>query len=220
MPNILIVEKSGVIKEVTIKTFSQEELYKKAGFKTGNDFKMVHSWTIEIQKTSVTITLYGKSVGRAGQENKYEFPPPVDTILFFGSCILVSNVSSDNKTCGNLSIDQWEEIYETLYGGFEEIGDESETEEEDELDSDIPHLKDGFITYDEDEEFESDEDEDYESDEDEISTIKKKVKIVKNKKKTSSNPKKKVISFDKIDSNTCEESFLDCSSELIEEEYV
>lgn len=220
MPNILIVEKTGLIKEVAIKTFSQEELCKKAGFKTGNDFKMVHSWTIELQKTSVTITLYGKSVGRAGQENKYEFPPPVDTILFFGSCVLVSNVSSDNKTCGNLSIDQWEEIYDALYGGFEEIGDESETEE-DEIDSDVAQLKDGFMTCDEDEEFESDEDEDFESDEDEISAVKKKVKIVKNKKKNVNIQKKKTMPFDKINSdNTCEESFLDCSSELMEEEYV
>jgi hypothetical protein len=48
------------------------------------------------------------------------------------------------------------------------------------------------------------------------------VKIVKNKKNSNiNNQKKKVISFDKIDgNNTCEDSFLDCSSELVEEEYV
>lgn len=216
MPNILIVEKTGVIREVTIKTFSQEELYKKAGFKTGNDFKMVHSWTIEIEKISVTITLYGKSVGRSGQENKYEFPPPVDTILFFGNCILVSNVSSDNKSCGNLSSKQWEEIYETLYGGFEDICDESETSEDDIDDFDVATLKDVRITYNEEEEYESDEEEEFESDEDEISTIKKKVKTVKNKK---NNPKKKIVPFDKIDVISCEETFLDCSSELTEEAY-
>lgn len=215
MPNILIVEKTGVIREVTIKTFSQEELHKKAGFKTSNDFKMVHSWTIEIEKTSVTITLYGKSVGRSGQENKYEFPPPADTMLFFGNCMLVSNVSSDNKSCGDLSIEQWDEIYDTLYGGFEDIGDESETSEDD-ID-DIARLKDGRITYDE-EECESDEEDEFESDEDETTIVKKKVKTVKNKK-NNPNPKKKTIPFDKMDIVSCEETFLDCSSELTEEAY-
>ena len=216
MQNILIVEKTGVIKEISIKTFSQEELYKKAGFKNGNDFKMVHSWTIEIEEKSITITLYGKSSGRAGQENKYEFPPPVDTILFFGSCILVSNVSSDNKTCGNLSIEQWEQIYETLYGGFEDI-DESDDAEDDDIDSDI-RLKDGFI-YDEDDYETEEEDEYFESDEDEISR-KKKVNILKNNKK-SNNPKKKTTPlFDKIDIiKNDENTFLDCSFELSEEEY-
>lgn len=216
MQNILLVEKTGVIKEISIKTFSQEELYKKAGFKNGNDFKMVHSWTIEIEEKSITITLYGKSSGRAGQENKYEFPPPVDTILFFGSCILVSNVSSDNKTCGNLSIEQWEQIYETLYGGFEDI-DESDDAEDDDIDSDI-RLKDGFI-YDEDDYETEEEDEYFESDEDEISR-KKKVNILKNNKK-SNNPKKKTTPlFDKIDIiKNDENTFLDCSFELSEEEY-
>lgn len=213
MPNILVVEKTGVIKEVVMKTFSQEELYKKAGLKNGNDFKMVHSWTIEIEQKSVTITLYGKSCGRAGQENKYEFPPPVDTILFFGNCILVSNISSDDKTCGNLTIDQWDEIYETLFGGFEDIGDESETSEDD-VDSDVTRLKDGFIAYDEDE-YETEEDEEFESDEDEMPTTKK----VKNKNKKNK-PKKKTMTFDKIDANDSEKNtFLDCSYELTEEEY-
>ena len=224
MPSILVVEKSGVIKEVSLKSFSQEELYKKAGFKNADDFKSVHSWTMEIDGKSTTISLYGKSTGRAGQENKYDFPPPVDTILFFGSCVLVANVSSDGKTCDDLSSDRWEAIYEALFGGFEDIEDESE-ESEDDVDSDVPRTKDGYVKdgfvvdEDDDEDYESEED-DYETEEDEPQPKAKKVKAVKQPKTPSK--KKGATVFDKIDTMVSSEdmnTFLDCSSELVEEEY-
>lgn len=228
MQSILVVEKTGVIKEVSIKSFSQEELYKKAGFKTANDFKMVHSWTMEIDGKSTTINLYGKTIGRAGQENKYDFPPPVDTVLFFGSCVLVANVSLDGKTCDNLNTDRWEAIYEALFGGFEDIGDESDASDDDD-DSDVPrtkdgYMKDGFVIDDEDD-YETDEDE-YETEEDEIQTehkVKsKKANPVKVKQtSTQSSKKKKVTVFDKIDTSLSEDvnTFLDCSCELVEEDY-
>jgi hypothetical protein len=226
MPSILVIEKTGVIKEVSLKSFSQEELYKKAGFKTADNFKSVHSWTMEIDGKATTISLYGKSIGRAGQENKYDFPPPVDTILFFGSCILVANISPDGKTCEDLSIDRWEAIYEALFGGFEDIGDESE-ESEDEVDSDLPRTKDGYVKDgfivdnddDDDADYESEED-DYETDEEEPQPKVKASKSVKQPKTQSK--KKNVTVFDKIDTMVCPEdmnTFLDCSSELVEEEY-
>jgi hypothetical protein len=224
MPSILVVEKTGVIKEVSLKAFSQEELYKKAGFKNADDFKSVHSWTMEIDGKSTTISLYGKTTGRAGQENKYDFPPPVDTILFFGSCVLVANVSPDGKTCDDLSSDRWEAIYEALFGGFEDIGDESE-ESEDDVDSDIPRTKDGYVKDgfivddDDDEDYESDED-DYETEEDEPQP---KIAKVKGSKQPKTPAKKKSVTvFDKIDTMVSPEdmnTFLDCSSELVEEEY-
>ena len=229
MPTVLIVEKSGVIKEVFLKSFSQEELYKKAGFKNIDDFKLVHSWTMEIDNKSTTITLYGKATGRAGQENKYDFPPPVDTVLFFGACVLVANVSHDGKTCHDLTIDRWEVIYEALFGGFEDIGDESE-ESEDDIDADIPrtkdgYVKDGFVIDDEndDDDYDSDEDE-YETDEDEPqSQPQPKSKNEKVIKQSNTQIKKKNATvFDKIDTMVSSEdmnTFLDCSSELVEEEY-
>lgn len=224
MPTILIVEKTGIIKEVSMKTFSQEDLYKKAGFKNIDDFKMVHSWTMEIDGKSTNISLYGKSSGRAGQENKYDFPPPVDTILFFGNCVLVANVSEDGKSCGDLAQDRWEAIYEALFGGFEDIGDESD-ESDDDVDSDVPrtkdgYVKDGFIVDDDDEEYDSDEDDEFESEEEEVPI--KKVKKQAAKKPTPIQSKKKVTVFDKIDTMVADEeinTFLDCSSELVEEEY-
>ena len=38
--NIIIIEKSGSVKELEVKTYNESELYKKAGFKTEKDFKL------------------------------------------------------------------------------------------------------------------------------------------------------------------------------------
>ena len=121
MATILIVEKTGTIKESSVKKWDEDELYKKAGFKTKEGFTMAHQWT---HGADNVISLYGKTTGRAGQENKYDFPPPVDTVLFFGACILTSSK-------GVLKKSQWDKIYEDLFGGFEDIGDEDSEEEDD-----------------------------------------------------------------------------------------
>jgi hypothetical protein len=210
---ILIIEKTGVIKESVVKNLVETELYKKAGFKSAEGFTQVHQWCLN----GNTVSLYGKSSGRAGQENKYDFPPPVDKILFFGSCILVSD-------SGSLKKSQWETMYEELFGGFEDIGDEDSDESEDE-DDDIPktksgYAKDGFVVDDdEDEEDEDDDDEEEEDDEhedDDEEEIKIKSVIKRGVKKA------KQTVFGKIDTIAAvpqENLFLDCTSELEEEEY-
>jgi hypothetical protein len=214
MSKILIVEKTGVIKESAMKTFVETELYKKAGFKTAEGFKQIHQWTMKEE----VITLYGKATGRAGQENKYDFPPPVDEILFFGSCILVSSTGSLKKT-------RWETIYEELFGGFEDIGDDdSELSEDDDEDDGAPrtktgYVKDGFIVDDDDE----DEDEDDEDDEDEDDEDDEEEPVVKIAKPTKKGTKKaKQTVFGKIDTTVeseKEDIFLGCTSELEEEMY-
>jgi hypothetical protein len=212
---ILIVEKTGVIKELAVKVFDETELYKKAGFKSPEGFDQVHQWGFE--KGSTTISLYGKTTGRAGQENKYDFPPPVDNQLFFGSCILVSETGSLKKT-------EWEAYYEELFGGFEDIGAEDSSDEsdsDDDEDADLPrtksgYAKDGFIVDDDEEEDEDDEEE--EEEEEEVVVVKSKPKATK-KKET----KRKQTVFEKIDTDITppeDNLFLDCSSELTEEEYV
>jgi len=211
MHTILIVEKSGIIKETTLKTWVEKDLYKKAGFKVADGFEKAHQWTID----NTTVNLYGKTTGRAGQENKYDFPPPVDTTLFFGACILtVEN--------GSLKKSEWEIIYETLFGGFEDIGDEdSEEDSDDDDDDDLPRTKDGYVKDgfivddDEDEDPESESESEPESDSDEPPPVKKQTKReTKKSKKTV---------FAKIDTLVLtpelENTFLDCTSELEEEEY-
>ena len=222
MPTILIVEKQATIKELNVKTYVEEDLYKKAGFKSPEGFKLATSWDITVKDKHYFISVYGKTNGRAGQENKYEFPPPVDNTLFFGNCILVNQL--EGQEVSSLSKVEWQGIYEHLYGGFEDIG--SEDSEEEEEDDNLPHtkngyVKDGFVVDDDIEDDDGDDD-----DEEEViipkqiiskKKVEKKEKVVKEKK-----PKKKLTVFDKIDTSvqSTTNTFLDCSKELEEEEYV
>ena len=163
MVQLICVEKTGNVKEVRcdVKDFDYNDsdkillaLAKKAGFKNTNDFEHACTWELD----DISIHLYGKIHGRANYENKYDFPPPVDEMLFFGSCMLIStqneNCVSDNDINGNKIIDltasQWEKIYEELFGGFEDLV--SETSSEDELENvpssfktDDGYLKDDFV---------------------------------------------------------------------------
>jgi len=149
---LLIVEKNGTIKESVLKTWNEEELYKKAGFESEQGFKLATTWKVDdINKQSYTINVYGKTDGRATQENKYEFPPPIDETLFFGSCLIV-NMRNDKPV--SLTSAEWTCIYEKLYGGFESLGEEDSEEDSDEYD-DVPktksgYAKDGFIVDDDD----------------------------------------------------------------------
>jgi len=168
MPTILIVEKSGSIKELAIKTYSEAELYKKAGHKSNEGFVMHTSWSADINNKKYTVQLYGTITGKANQENKFEFPPPVDSVLFFGNCALV-NIIDDVVT--DITAKEWSQVYEFLYGGFEDIGDkDSETSEDDSEYDDAPrtasgYVKDGFIVDDE----ASEDDEDDEASDEESS---------------------------------------------------
>lgn len=74
MASILIVQKDGNIRETTIKNIKDDELYKKAGFRSAEGFKLHASWTVNINNKPYSIQVYGKTDGKANQENKYEFP--------------------------------------------------------------------------------------------------------------------------------------------------
>lgn len=136
MPVILVIDRTGSIKELSSKTYEEENLYKKAGFKTPNDFHMHHVFEVKMSEMNYRIRLYGKIKGKAGQENKYDFPPPIDNVLFFGSCLLV-HVNEEGHAL-NLSSVEWKQIYEKLFGGFEDLGDNDT--EDDELDLESEEL--------------------------------------------------------------------------------
>ena len=250
MPCILIVDKSGSIKELNVKTYSEDELYKKAGFKTSDGFELKTTWDVDLSQSNKEnpkkyfISVYGKTKGRAGQENKYDFPPPIDNILFFGSCVLVNH--PEGEEVENLFKEEWNKIYEHLFGGFEDIGSEDSEDDEDDEDEDevIPktksgYAKDGFVVEDNEIESERETDseieknDDSEEDEKDINKVKKQMKskklpkwATKSKLETikKSRPKKKTV-FDSIETDIQEESYsqntiLECSDELKEEEYV
>ena len=148
---VVIVEKNGTLRNLAVKEFNINELYKKCGFKKSRDFIKQVNWSVKYEGETYNISLYAKTEGRHNNENKYEFPPPIDTKLFFGSCALVASLNDEYI---NLNDEMWSKMYNKLYGGFEDL---SKTAEEDELEEDelenVPekyktktgYLKDGFI---------------------------------------------------------------------------
>ena len=173
---IIIVDKGGSLKTLTVKDYKVEELYKKCGFKKSDGFNLQVEWPVKLDGQRYLVQMYGKLDGKANMENKYDFPPPVDKNLYFGSCALVGMIRDDsnNRAHINLSIELWNKIYEKLFGGFEDLAltCAEDEEEEDELEN-IPknmktkkggYLKDGFVVDSSDAEEEAsgsdDEDED------------------------------------------------------------
>lgn len=181
--HIVIVEKSGTLKSVLVKDLKDDELFKKCGFKKGDDFTKQVEWSIKHNGEKFFVSVYAKTDGRANSENKYDFPPPIDSKLFFGNCAIVAKLKKDDNSFEytNLTVELWEKFYEKLFGGFEDLaltcGDDDE--EEDEL-ANVPkekktktggYLKDGFVvdsdSTDEDEYETVDEDESNEDETDE-----------------------------------------------------
>jgi len=235
---ILSIEKSGSIKEHELKTYDETQLYKKAGFKSTEGFELQTEWGADLNNKKYSVSVYGKTNGRAGQENKYEFPPPIDNTLFFGACVLVNK---QNGVPTSITKDEWKLVYDHLYGGFEDIGDEDSEESDDDVSDSAPRTKEGYVK---DDFIVDDDEEDKDYDDDEESDFTESSEEVKPKKKTVKKPVKKVVNvvekevkkvkeqkkaakktvkepetvFAKVESN--EENYLECTSELEEEEYV
>jgi hypothetical protein len=153
MPSIVIVEKNGDLKAQEYKSSNTDELYKKCFLKKADGFGKVAEWTYSKKgENMMTVELWARNDGQANQENKYDFPPPADSELFFGSCALLARDSNLNIV--DLTVEKWNKVYEHLFGGFETLADneDDDDEEEDELDN-VPssmktkdgYLKDGFI---------------------------------------------------------------------------
>ena len=224
MKSIVIVEKTGTLKTTKFKEDNLDELYKKAGCKTSKDFEKQTSWSLEINNKKYKIYVYGKTTGRAGQENKYDFPPPIDNTLFFGSCVVLAKNQSSEVV--DLSLELWKSIYETLFGGFEDIGDEDSEDEEEEEEEDVPRTKEGYVKddfiVDDDEEEDGDYDEDEEDedeDEDEDDEEEEEVVVPKRKMATRASSKKKKEPQNVFVMTQHYDEELEYTSELSEDSY-
>jgi len=153
--NVIIVEKNGNLKSLAIKDFKEGELFKKCGFKKEDGFVKQVDWNVKYNNNKYVVSVYAKTEGRANLENKYDFPPPIDTKLFFGNCLVVAKIKCDNNVnYTNLTLEMWEKMYEKLFGGFEDLA-LTAVEDEEEIDelANVPdekktkhgYLKDGFV---------------------------------------------------------------------------
>lgn len=215
MPSFIIVEKSGSLKNA--KTADLVDLYKKCGFKNNDGFSLAHAWSVDFNDTEYKMEVYGKITGRANTENKYEFPPPIDNVLFFGSCAAILYV---NEKITDMGTQEFKDIMDHLYGGYSDIGDSDEEEEEDEEDdTGLPKTKQGYVKDDfvvssdpEDDDVASEEEEEIVESDEEIKPKKKKpaAKKVASEKK----PKKPKLKEPK------EPVYIEMTEELTEDAYV
>ena len=173
---LLIIDKSGTPKVLSVKDYKEDELYKKCGFKKPDGLEKRHTWAIRLDKVNYRIALFAKDDGKSNMENKYEFPPPVDTVLYFGSCAVI--VDQRNAAGAyvptNLTLGLWDKMYEKMFGGFETLATtcKEDEDEPDELESVLKskktmngYLKDGFVVDSDNEDEEEDEYSDVDSDE-------------------------------------------------------
>jgi hypothetical protein len=195
--SILLVLKTGEVNVANIKEFAEEDLYKRAGFKSSTDFQLRTIFRSDAKNVHV----YGKITGRAGQENKYDFPPPIDKTLFFGTVVLVAKVGD---VATSLSLEEWETMYDAFMGGFEDLGtdDTDDTTEEDELPG-VQKTRDGYL-----------KDDGFVVDDDDDDDDKEEPKIKPTKKRATKQPQ-----VDHVFASATEALLLDCSHELSEEEY-
>ena len=164
MFEIVIITKYGSVEGKNVKEINNNQ-YKFCNYKSDKDFGEVHAFNHKSSRYHI----FGKKNGRANNENKYEFPPPIDTTLFFGNmCIIKTDKSGEYA---NLSVSEWEKVYEDLFGGFEDIGgdDSDERSVDSEVYSDGEYTKEGYLKDDfiveDDEELEEEEYEDTDEEE-------------------------------------------------------
>jgi hypothetical protein len=175
--NIIIVEKNATLKMLSVKDFKEAELYKKCGFKKSDGFNEQTKWNLKLNGEKYNIHVFAKTDGRANSENKYDFPPPIDTKLFFGNCAIIAKKQENDGMFKNtnLSLELWEKMYEKLFGGFEDltmtaVEDENEIDELDNIPKEKKtkdgYLKDGFVVDSSDTEDDCSSDEDCDDDDD------------------------------------------------------
>tara|TARA_Y100000816_G_scaffold292174_1_gene286215 strand:+ start:5826 stop:6521 length:696 start_codon:yes stop_codon:yes gene_type:complete len=143
MVNILLIKKNGSLNITEYNEEQLDNLYKVAGLKNKKYFDSVTEWYVENEKNnSYNYCVYAKTNGKAGNENKYDFPPPIDNELYFDTCVIIKK---KNNVLKSIRLDEWEFVYESLFGGFEDLGEEDSEEEEEELGPDDKLTKSGYL---------------------------------------------------------------------------
>tara|TARA_Y100000389_G_C17463214_1_gene523362 strand:+ start:2618 stop:3295 length:678 start_codon:yes stop_codon:yes gene_type:complete len=172
MTGIVLINKKGDVKSHNIKQVVRTELYKKCGFKIDKAFERRATWDVTVSNKKYCIELWAKNEGNANTENKYDFPPPVDSELYFGTCCLI-RVDKENNII-SLSKEEWYSVYEKLFGGFEDIEVEDEYSEDElaevpkEMKTKTGYLKDDFVVDDCNNNDDNDDDLEDEEEEEEI----------------------------------------------------
>ena len=140
MTDLVIVQKTGELKEINVKSLKLSDLYKKCGFRKTDGFSLRHTWKSKLNEEVVWVSVFSRDSGNANTENKYDLPPPVDTTLYFGNLALVAHSEAvcDDNNLVDLTTKDWNVVYEKLFGGFEDLNEE-ESFSEDIYEDLLPH---------------------------------------------------------------------------------
>jgi hypothetical protein len=143
MTKYIFVRKNGEIEQKNTKRqIADDKIFKLCNYKSDSGFEKLNCFPINNNGQEIGYEVYGKKKGRANSENKYEFPPPIDKELYFGSLVIIKILDGG---IDDLTIDEWKSVYESLFGGFEDIED---SDEERSMDSEVyssdEYTKEGY----------------------------------------------------------------------------
>ena len=128
---VLIVERTGTLKTLCVKTYNESELYKRCGFKADTNFQKHCDWRIIKGDKTYTVSAYGKGVGRIGFENNYNFNSPLNDTPLFGNCALVLHVEKtgrpETKVVMSLDLDFWTNLNTTMTNRISDVNIRSYT---------------------------------------------------------------------------------------------
>ena len=90
---------------------------------------------------NITVTVWGWDDGNESKINKFELPPPIDTILYYGDLIFIGY---NNETDEILEFNEerlmlW---YNHVFGGFDSIENTDDEDDDDEDEDDSPTQSD------------------------------------------------------------------------------
>lgn len=186
MPEVICIKKNGNLKTIELSSLKSVPINLDSLSKMDiKKLKTINGYSSEcdFNLDDYTVTILGKTNGKAGSENKKELPPPIDNKIYFGN---VYAIAHHNESCVDLSISNFENFYDSAFGGFEDIGNEDSWSEEVEEDTDDREFinddtespkKD--IIEEESEEYKFSEDDETTDEEDHESTLDKNVNILK-----------------------------------------
>jgi len=126
--SFVLLNKNGEVATKKTRDLTIENLYKKCGFRSDNHFKRIHIWSVILNDETYLVAIYGKTKGKAGQENKHELPPPLDQDMYYGSMGAL-RLTSEGEV-DNFTKEEWTKVYEALFGGFEDLNKTNEKDDE------------------------------------------------------------------------------------------
>ena len=153
----LLLTQKAEVKEVTLTLGADARLTAailKASLKKKEAPEVLGTYPYKSQ----TLFLFGYTTGKAGTENKHELPPPHDSMLCFGDIILLaSKDESDWTKPVPFKSTDYEVFYTKAFGGFEDLDEEEELEEEDIVQEVEEDEEDAVEEQDDEEDIEGDE---------------------------------------------------------------